>query len=84
MNGIRAKDDYIMAGVYFEADLNNLFFRKTSSCKSYQPPYKSLNKIETQKVPVFSFRYKIPFSKSEEKDFQKTFNVESVYAQLSF
>ncbi len=52
MNGIRAKDDYIMAGVYFEADLNNLFFRKTSSCKSYQPPFKFLNKIDI--IPLYN------------------------------
>ena len=32
LNGIRADDDYIMAKIYYEADLDNLFFRKNSSC----------------------------------------------------
>jgi hypothetical protein len=37
MNGIRAKDDYVMAGMYYEADLDNLFFRKESEFDSYKP-----------------------------------------------
>ena len=32
MNGIRARNGYIMAKIYFEADLDNLFFRKKSYC----------------------------------------------------
>jgi hypothetical protein len=54
-----------MAGMYYEADLDNLFFRKESEFDSYKPNH--WNKIETQNIPVFSFRYKTPFSKSEEK-----------------
>ncbi len=64
LNGIRAKDDYIMARIYFEANFENLFIRKKSNFKSYQPPDDDLNKIETQNIPVFSFRYKTPFCKS--------------------
>ncbi len=64
MNSIRADDDYVMAKIYFEADLDNLFFRKESEFESYQPPGYGLNKIETEKIPVFSFRYTTPFSKS--------------------
>ncbi len=39
VNGIRAKDDYIMAGIYYEADLDNVFYRKVSDFESYQPPH---------------------------------------------
>ena len=65
MNGIGAEDDYIMARIYYEADLDNVFYRKVSDFESYQPPDADLNRIEAQKIPVFSFRYKTPFSKSE-------------------
>jgi len=82
VNGIRAKDDYIMARIYYEADLDNVFYRKVSDFDSYQPPYSGFNRIETQNIPVFSFRYKTPFSKSEEKDFGENYNFEKVYAQL--
>ena len=37
MNGIRAHDDYVMAGMYYEADLDNLFYRKESEFNSYKP-----------------------------------------------
>ena len=66
LNGIGASDGYVMAGMYYEADLDNLFFRKESEFDSYQPPNTFKNKIETRNIPVFSFRYKTPFSKSEE------------------
>ena len=32
MNGIRTDDDYIIANIYFETDLDNVFFRKKSLC----------------------------------------------------
>ena len=38
VNGIRAKDNYIMARIYYEADLDNVFYRKVSDFDSYQPP----------------------------------------------
>ncbi len=37
LNGIRASNDYVMAGMYYEADLDNLFFRKESEFDSYKP-----------------------------------------------
>ncbi len=82
VNGIGAKDDYIMARIYYEADLDNIFYRKVSDFDSYQPPDTDLNRIETRKIPVFSFRYNTPFSKSEEKEFGENYNLEKVYAQL--
>ena len=82
VNGIRAKDDYIMARIYYEADLDNVFYRKVSDFDSYQPPPRYLNKIETRNIPVFSFRYNTPFSKSEEKEFGENYNIKKVYAQL--
>ena len=72
LNGIGVEDDYIMARIYYEVDLDNVFFRKESDFESYQPPDDDLNIIETGNIPVFSFRYKTPFSKSEEEDFGKT------------
>ena len=80
VNGIGARDDYIMARIYYEADLDNVFYRKVSDFESYQPQY--YNKIETRNIPVFSFRYNTPFSKSEEKEFGENYNLEKVYAQL--
>ena len=74
-----------MAGIYYEADLDTVFFRRVSKFESYEQnnPYnRSSYKIETQNIPVFSFRYKTPFSKSEEKDFGENYNIEKVYAQL--
>jgi hypothetical protein len=82
VNGIGAKDDYIMARIYYEADLDNVFYRKVSDFDSYQPPADYLNRIETRNIPVFSFRYKTPFSKSEEKEFGENYNIENFYAQL--
>ncbi len=82
VNGIGAKDDYIMARIYYEADLDNVFYRKVSDFDSYQPPHRYLNKIETRNIPVFSFRYNTPFSKSEEKEFGENYNIKKVYAQL--
>ena len=40
VNGIRASDKYIMEKSYFEADLDNLFYRKNSKFKSYEDVYK--------------------------------------------
>ena len=80
LNGIGAEDNYVMAGMYYEADLDNLFFRKESGFDSYKPPGYGLKKIETQNIPVFSFRYKTLFSKSEEIEFERTYKVKSVYA----
>ena len=34
LNGIRAYDNYVMAGMYYEADLDNLFYRKESEFES--------------------------------------------------
>jgi len=82
VNGIGAMDDYIMARIYYEADLDNVFYRKVSDFESYQPPRYSLNRIETRNIPVFSFRYNTPFSKSEEKEFGENYNIKKVYAQL--
>ena len=67
MNGIIASDGYIMAGIYYEADLDTVFFRRVSKFESYEQnnPYnRSSYKIETQNIPVFSFRFKNPFCKS--------------------
>ena len=64
-NGILAGDDYVdyvMKRIYFESDLDNQFFRKDSDFESYWG-------IEVKNIPVFSFRYKNTFSKSEEEEF---------------
>ena len=82
VNGIGADDDYIMAQIYYEADLDNVFYRKVSDFDSYPPPHPRLNRIETRNIPVFSFRYNTPFSKSEEKEFRKSYKIKKVYAQL--
>jgi len=69
-NGILADDDYgdyVMKRIYFESDLDNQFFRKDSDFESYKSPY--VNRIEVKNIPVFSFRYKNTFSKSEEEEF---------------
>jgi len=66
-NGILADDDYVMKRIYFESDLDNQFFRKDSDFESYKSPYGY--RIEVKNIPVFSFRYKNTFSKSEEEEF---------------
>ena len=73
-----------MAGIYYEADLDTVFFRRVSKFESYEQKniYGASYKIETQNIPVFSFRYKTPFSKSEEEDFDKNYNIKKVYAHL--
>ncbi len=78
VNGICADDEYIMEKSYFEADLDNLFYRKNSKFKSYE----DWEKIECQKIPVYSFRYNEVFCKSEEKEFKSNMNSENMYAQL--
>ena len=65
-NGILADDDYVMKRIYFESDLDNQFFRKDSDFESYETFY---GRIEVKNIPVFSFRYKNTFSKSEEEEF---------------
>ena len=66
-NGILADDDYVMKRIYFESDLDNQFFRKDSDFESYKTKY--YGRIEVKNIPVFSFRYKNTFSKSEEEEF---------------
>ena len=69
-NGILADDDYgdyVMKRIYFESDLDNQFFRKDSDFESYETKY--YGRIEVKNIPVFSFRYKNTFSKSEEEEF---------------
>jgi len=76
-NGILADDDYgdyVMKRIYFESDLDNQFFRKDSDFESYEAKYKIRGvpyngRIEVKNIPVFSFRYKNTFSKSEEEEF---------------
>jgi hypothetical protein len=71
-NGILADDDYgdyVMKRIYFESDLDNQFFRKDSDFESYESPYGYRGRIEVKNIPVFSFRYKNTFSKSEEEEF---------------
>ena len=67
-----------MNRIYFEAQINNVFFRKKSKFESYQTNY--YGKVETHNIPVFSFRYKDTFCKSEEKEFKNTLNKTAVYA----
>ena len=45
--------------IFCEFTLENIFYRKDSKVKSYQPPYKREfpDKIESQNIPVYSFRY---------------------------
>ena len=67
-NGILVDDrlgNYVMKRIYFESDLDNQFFRKDSDFESYY--YRG--RIEVKNIPVFSFRYKNTFSKSEEEEF---------------
>ena len=69
-NGILPKDylgNYVMKRIYFESDLDNQFFRKDSDFESYETKY--YGRIEVKNIPVFSFRYKNTFSKSEEEEF---------------
>ena len=68
LNGICAGDGYIMAKIYYEPNIDNLFFRNESLCESYQPPWRDLNKIETHNIPVFSFRYKPHFPNQKKKN----------------
>ena len=37
LNGFCAGDGYIMAKIYYEPNIDNLFFRKESLCESYKP-----------------------------------------------
>ena len=80
-NGILTDDDYpyVMKRIYFEAQIENVFFRKQSEFESYTL---SDDKVECNNIPVFSFRYKNTFCKSEEKEFKNTLNKTAVYAQL--
>ena len=74
-NGILAGEDwanYVMKRIYFESDLDNQFFRKDSDFESYV----SYGRIEVKNIPVFSFRYKNTFSKSEEEEFETNFDEE--------
>ena len=76
-NGILAGEDwanYVMKRIYFESDLDNQFFRKDSDFESYRVPY--IGRIEVKNIPVFSFRYKNTFSKSEEEEFETNFDEE--------
>ena len=69
-NGILPNDyysDYVMKRIYFESDLDNQFFRKDSDFESYETIW--YGRIEVKNIPVFSFRYKNTFSKSEEEEF---------------
>ncbi len=45
MNGIRAWDSYVIASIYFEVDLDNLFYRKQSEFESYYATDEDFNKI---------------------------------------
>jgi len=47
--------------------LENIFYRKNSKFISYKPEIG--DKIESQNIPVYSFRYKSAFNKSEEKEY---------------
>ncbi len=66
-NGILSYDDYVMKRIYFESDLDNQYICKDSDFESYET--KDLGRIEVKNIPVFSFRYKNTFSKSEEEEF---------------
>ena len=67
MNGIPANDDYIMAKHYYEADLDNVFFRKESSFESYQPPDDDLNIIKTKLILCSPSAIKIHFPNQKKK-----------------
>ncbi len=69
-----------MNRIYFEAQINNVFFRKSSEFESYKPNSYGTPKVETNNIAVFSFRYNDTFCKSEEKEFKNTFNKTAVYA----
>ena len=62
--------------IFCEFMLENIFYRKDSKCKSYKPQIG--DKIEAKKIPVYSFRYKIAFNKSEEKEYSKRITKEHV------
>ena len=53
--------------IFCEFMLENIFYRKDSNCISYKP--ERGDKIESQNIPVYSFRYKSAFNKSEEKEY---------------
>ena len=53
--------------IFCEFMLENIFYRKDSKFISYKPIRG--NKIESQNIPVYSFRYKSAFNKSEEKEY---------------
>ena len=71
-NGILSYDHYVMKRIYFESDLDNQFFRKDSDFESYKDFF--AKRIEVKNIPVFSFRYKNTFSKSEEEEFETNFD----------
>ena len=53
--------------IFCEFMLENIFYRKDSNCISYYPEYG--DQIKSENIPVYSFRYKIAFNKSEEKEY---------------
>ncbi len=48
--------------IFCEFMLENMFYRKDSKCISYKP--ERGDKIESQNIPVYSFRYHLAFNKS--------------------
>ena len=55
--------------IFCEFMLENIFYRKDSMYKSYKP--EKGDKIECENIPVYSFRYKLAFNKSEETAYFK-------------
>ena len=53
--------------IFCEFMLENIFYRKDSKFISYKT--EGGDKIESQNIPVYSFRYKSAFNKSEEKEY---------------
>ena len=47
--------------------LENIFYRKNSKFISYKS--ERGGKIESQNIPVYSFRYNLAFNKSEKKEY---------------
>ena len=60
--------------------LENIFHRKDSMYKSYKP--EKGDKIECENIPVYSFRYKIAFNKSEEKEYSKKITEKHVKSKI--
>ena len=50
--------------IFCEFMLENIFYRKDSKIESY-------DKIESENIPVYSFRYKSSFNKSECQEYSK-------------